>query len=85
MAQFLFFLSEHVDELLVLMFVQFLEVVFKEWIRGILKRGDTKKKAQAKDAKKKVQAKDAKEKAEIPENVESESDYHQPTYLLLNP
>ncbi len=62
MAQFLFFVSAHVDDLLVIMFIQFLEVVFKECIRGILKRGQTKKKTKAKDAKK---------KAESPENVES--------------
>lgn len=45
MAQFLFFVSDRVDDLLIIMFIQFLEVVFKEWIRGILKRGQTKKKA----------------------------------------
>ena len=45
MAQLLFLLLDHIDELLLLMFVKFLEVLYKEWIRGILKRGDTKKKA----------------------------------------
>ncbi len=76
MAQLLFLLLEHIDEMLLFMFVQFLEVVFKEWIRSMLKRGDTKKKAQAKDAK---------SKAEIPANVESPvTVFNQPTCDLTH-